>query len=98
MDPQENAPGAGGRPAVSGTLELAGDPAAGREILEAGPAPAEDAPADDGAPPRGGGDSERFHVKIDAFEGPLELLVHLVREHRLYIHYIFIFFITEQFL
>ncbi len=98
MDPQENAPGAGGRPAASGTLELAGDPAAGREILETGPAPAEDAPADDGAPPRSGGDSERFHVKIDAFEGPLELLVHLVREHRLDIHDIPIAFITEQYL
>lgn len=91
MDPRENAPGDEGRPAASGTLGLAEAPA-GREMPEAGRASAED-----GAAPRRGG-AERFHVKIDAFEGPLELLVHLVREHRLDIHDIPIAFITEQYL
>lgn len=53
----------------------------------------EAAPAAD-APARG----DVFHVKLDAFEGPLELLLHLVREHKLDIHDIPIAFITEQYL
>ena len=43
-------------------------------------------------------DPGRFNVKIDVFEGPLELLLHLVREHRLDIHDIPVAFITDQYL
>lgn len=46
------------------------------------------------APARG----DVFRVKLDAFEGPLELLLHLVREHKLDINDIPIAFITEQYL
>ncbi|MBI2132967.1 MAG: segregation/condensation protein A [Candidatus Tectomicrobia bacterium] len=53
----------------------------------------EAAPAAD-APARG----DVFRVKLDAFEGPLELLLHLVREHKLDINDIPIAFITEQYL
>jgi len=41
---------------------------------------------------------ERFRVKLDVFEGPLELLLHLLREHKLDIYDIPIAFITEQYL
>lgn len=41
---------------------------------------------------------ERFNVKLDVFEGPLELLLHLLREHKLDIYDIPIAFITEQYL
>ncbi len=43
-------------------------------------------------------ESDRFLVKLDVFEGPLELLLHLVREHELDINDIPIAFITEQYL
>lgn len=39
-----------------------------------------------------------FLVKLDVFEGPLELLLHLVREHELDIQDIPIAFVTEQYL
>lgn len=42
--------------------------------------------------------ADAFRVKLDAFEGPLELLLHLVREHKLDINDIPIAFITEQYL
>lgn len=45
-----------------------------------------------------GGEDERFNVKLDIFEGPLELLLHLLREHKLDIYDIPIAFITEQYL
>jgi len=45
-------------------------------------------------PPEG----ESFRVKLDGFEGPLELLLHLVREHKLDINDIPIAFITDQYL
>ncbi len=44
------------------------------------------------------GESGQFEVRIDAFEGPLELLLHLVREHRLDVHDVPIAFITDQYL
>jgi segregation and condensation protein A len=43
-------------------------------------------------------DNDRFNIKLDIFEGPLELLLHLIREHRLDIYDIPIAFITEQYL
>ncbi len=43
-------------------------------------------------------DSERFNVKLDVFEGPLELLLHLLREHQIDISDIPIAFITDQYL
>lgn len=42
--------------------------------------------------------SDRFNIKLDIFEGPLELLLHLIREHKLDIYDIPIAFITEQYL
>ncbi len=42
--------------------------------------------------------AETFRVRLEVFEGPLELLLHLVREHKLDIHDIPIAFITEQYL
>ena len=45
-----------------------------------------------------GEESDRFLVKLDIFEGPLELLLHLVREHELDINDIPIAFITDQYL
>lgn len=56
----------------------------------------EAAPGADLSPRAEGG--EVFRVKLDAFEGPLELLLHLVREHKLDINDIPIAFITEQYL
>lgn len=41
---------------------------------------------------------DKYRVAIDAFEGPLDLLLHLVREHELDIHDIPIATITEQYL
>ena len=43
-------------------------------------------------------DSDRFKIKLEIFEGPLELLLHLIREHKLDIYDIPIAFITEQYL
>ncbi len=53
--------------------------------------------APDAPPPEGEGD-DIFRVKLEVFEGPLELLLHLVREHQLDIHDIPISFITDQYL
>jgi len=51
------------------------------------------------AGPRGGnGDSSAIRVRLEVFEGPLDLLLHLVRENRLDIHDIPIAEITEQYL
>lgn len=44
------------------------------------------------------GDSPGLRVKLEIFEGPLDLLLHLVRENRLDIHNIPIAKITEQYL
>lgn len=43
-------------------------------------------------------DGDRFNIKLDIFEGPLELLLHLIREHKLDIYDIPIAFITDQYL
>ena len=56
----------------------------------------EAAPGADFSPRAEGG--EVFRVKLEAFEGPLELLLHLVREHKLDINDIPIAFVTEQYL
>ena len=40
----------------------------------------------------------RYEIKLDAFEGPLDLLLHLIREAKLDIHEIRISEITEQYL
>ncbi len=42
--------------------------------------------------------NDQFSIKLDVFEGPLELLLHLIREHKLDIYDIPIAFITEQYL
>jgi segregation and condensation protein A len=42
--------------------------------------------------------SDIFNVKLDVFEGPLELLLHLLREHQVDISDIPIAFITDQYL
>ncbi|MEK6709877.1 MAG: segregation/condensation protein A, partial [Nitrospinota bacterium] len=42
--------------------------------------------------------ADAFRVKLEGFEGPLELLLYLVREHTLDIHDIPIAFVTEQYL
>ncbi len=44
------------------------------------------------------GAADRFNVKLDVFEGPLELLLHLLREHQVEITDIPIAFITDQYL
>ena len=107
MNPQENAVAAESLRASPDAPELtdvplgrdmsAGDPE-GWETRETPPAREEKPPggvsAATGAPDASG----RFEVKIDAFEGPLELLLHLVREHKLDIHDIPVAFITDQYL
>lgn len=99
MNPQENAAGTRNGRASADALELAdfspgGDASEGDsdswEIPEAATGAAS---ASVGADASG-----RFEVKIDVFEGPLELLLHLVREHRLDIHDIPVAFITDQYL
>jgi len=52
----------------------------------------------DAGPRRDNGDSSSIRVKLEVFEGPLDLLLHLVRENRLDIHDIPIAEITEQYL
>ena len=68
------------------------------EILKSGPVTDADYPEKQETASRTSDDSERFNVKIDVFEGPLELLLHLVREHRMDIHDIPVAFITDQYL
>ncbi len=75
----------------------AGDPA-GWEIMESVSAPQTDSPESHDVPPHNLHDSERFNVKIDVFEGPLELLLTLVREHKMDVHDIPVAFITNQYL
>src|SRR3954471_15973309 len=41
---------------------------------------------------------DAFAVKLDSFEGPLDLLLHLIRKHELNIHDIPIALITRQYL
>lgn len=48
--------------------------------------------------PRAGGEAPGISVKLAVFEGPLDLLLHLVRQNRLDIHDIPIARITEQYL
>ncbi len=99
MNPQENPSGAENGRASADATRLAdpppeGDASAGDsdswEIPEAAAGAASASDGDDA--------SGRFEVKIDVFEGPLELLLHLVREHRLDIHDIPVAFITDQYL
>ena len=107
MNPQENTVAAEGPRASPDAIQLAdvhmgrdasaGDPE-GWETREAAPAPEEKPPGDVSAAPGAPDASGRFEVKIDAFEGPLELLLHLVREHKLDIHDIPVAFITDQYL
>ncbi len=107
MNPQENTSSPEVTPSPSGAIESTGFPwgsdmSAGNlenwEILESGQASEADYPQIQEAASGTQDDSERFNVKIDIFEGPLELLLHLVREHRLDIHDIPVAFITEQYL
>lgn len=67
------------------------------EVVPAAVAPEGEGAAPEAAAPRREGE-EAFRVKLDSFEGPLELLLHLVREHKLDINDIPIAFITEQYL
>ena len=107
MNPQKNTPAPEGPAAPSEAFDLADlplgrDMSAGNpenwEILEIPPATEADSPVSSVAAPGIPDDSERFNVKIDVFEGPLELLLHLVREHKLDIHDIPVAFITDQYL
>ena len=107
MNPQENTPGVESRLAPAedfdpADLPLGRDMSAGNpenwEILETGPTPEADFPENSNATSGMPDDSERFNVKINVFEGPLELLLHLVREHKLDIHDIPVAFIAEQYL
>ena len=41
---------------------------------------------------------DAYHVKLDSFEGPLDLLLHLIRKHEVNIYDIPIALITEQYL
>lgn len=50
------------------------------------------------APPRTGGDEDGFIVELDRFQGPLDLLLHLIREQDIDIFDIPIAQITAQFL
>ncbi|MDE0330563.1 MAG: segregation/condensation protein A [Nitrospinae bacterium] len=68
------------------------------EILETQPARDADHPEDQETASEASDDPERFNIKIDVFEGPLELLLHLVREHKLDVHDIPVAFITDQYL
>ena len=68
------------------------------EVLETTPAFKADSPESRETASGASDDSEQFNVKIDVFEGPLELLLHLVREHKLDIHDIPVAFITDQYL
>ncbi|MGZ8472522.1 MAG: hypothetical protein ACXW4N_03290, partial [Candidatus Deferrimicrobiaceae bacterium] len=58
----------------------------------------EDAGLTDDGHPSGNGQAPGIEVRLDVFEGPLDLLLHLVRENRLDIHDIPIAKITEQYL
>lgn len=107
MNPQENTPPPEGVVAPSEAIDFAdpswgSDMSAGNpdnwEILETARTPESDHPEDRETAPGAPDDSERFNVKIDVFEGPLELLLHLVREHKLDIHDIPVAFITDQYL
>jgi segregation and condensation protein A len=51
-----------------------------------------------GEPPAGDGSATGIRVRLEVFEGPLDLLLHLVRQERLDIHDIPIARITEQYL
>ena len=44
------------------------------------------------------GNADAFDVKLEAFEGPLDLLLHLIKTHELNIHNIPIALITRQYL
>src|SRR5688572_1195535 len=41
---------------------------------------------------------ESYSVKLDAFEGPLDLLIHLIKQHEVNIYDIPIALITQQYL
>ncbi len=43
-------------------------------------------------------DTARYHIQLDIFEGPMDLLVHLIRKHEIDIHDIPIALITDQYL
>lgn len=107
MNPQKNAPPPEGPDAPSEAIDFAdlpwgSDMSAGNpdnwEILENASASKTDSPENRETASGASDDSERFNVKIDVFEGPLELLLHLVREHKLDIHDIPVAFITDQYL
>ena len=107
MNPQENTPPSEGPAAPSEALDFAdlpwgSDMSAGNpddwEILETAPASEKDSSETRESASGASDDSERFNIKIDVFEGPLELLLHLVREHKLDIHDIPVAFITDQYL
>ena len=107
MNPQQDKPNPEGAVAPSeatgfADLPWGSDMSAGNpenwEVLETAPSP--DAVLTEGreSASEASDDSERFNIKIDVFEGPLELLLHLVREHKLDIHDIPVAFITDQYL
>lgn len=78
----------------AGSDRTAGSPENWEVLPAAAQGEEEEAAPAAGAPACG----DVFRVKLDAFEGPLELLLHLVREHKLDINDIPIAFITEQYL
>ncbi|MCC6528564.1 MAG: segregation/condensation protein A [Polyangiaceae bacterium] len=69
-------------------------PAKARSRRERAPAPAERPPAlAEAAPP-----DDVYRVQIEGFEGPLDLLLHLIRKHELDILKLPVGFITEKYL
>ena len=107
MNPPENTPPPEGSAPPSEAIDFAdlpwgSDMSAGNpdnwEILKTAPASEKDSPETRESASGASDDSERFNIKIDVFEGPLELLLHLVREHKLDIHDIPVAFITDQYL
>lgn len=78
------------------------EPAADALPLEEAPAPAGaapgEAPAPDPAEPDGGTPPDGYQVRLDVFEGPLDLLLFLIRKKKIDIHDIPIAAITRDYL
>lgn len=93
------------RPFVDTRLDSLAVAATSEDEQAVVPAPFGEAPAPTGADDRPGGetfaadeDDHAYRVKLDMFEGPLDLLLHLIRKHELDILDIPVSFITEKYL
>ncbi|GAA3389699.1 segregation and condensation protein A [Cryptosporangium minutisporangium] len=78
--------------------ETGPDSAVGVGVVAAAETPAAEIPAAEDGPPRGSGYGEKFHIRLENFEGPFDLLLQLISKHKLDVTEVALSQVTDDFI